>query len=714
MKAERGNHFKMKGILAFLLTLVVLGSFSELQAQFVFKWMNIGRLAHAYSQGGITREEEPQGYGDQAYSFPSIEHNSGNQRAASLWIAATDFTDENGDLFPVKIAHHGPRTIGALQFFDQELIQVARFPQPEVYVNGARSFRRWSIVDEVDETIKADRMLYLKNNNRVGIDMEVNVHAFANEYHDNYHIIEYTFTNSGNVDGDPEIELDATLEGVYFFFIKRYGFHSGSAWITGNGAPWGKFCMNDAVGDGNDAYPLDFRSQYAWAGYYPDQTKFNTLGQSMWEELTGWLAGLATQGDTLGRLAVGHMMGRTYIHADKSTTDSADDVGQPYTMGYMNSDHKDLADDEYNHDLMGRQYNDWITAGRMYPHHADLVEPEGKFDFPTNDPSTVLGVSDEGGWAFIEGYGPYTMAIGASVNLVVAEGAAGLSDTAKVVIGRAYKKSGADDDLLIDWPADNPKASLTKNQWVLSSKDSLFQMFERARANYASGMDIPQPPKPPQIFNVTSSGEKVALTWETYAGEPDPVAWEVWRADPLFEFATKYELVKTLPGTARSYDDKVDDPNPPISGIEHFYYLQAVGPVNTDATGLTPTDVPLKSGRYYTQTYFPVSPGRLAGSTLADIRIVPNPFHLGADQDIRWPDRQDKLGFVDIPGKCTIRIYTQLGELVNVIEHTDGTGDEYWDHTTSSRQLVVSGLYIAVIQDNVTNEKAIRKFVIIR
>ena len=99
---------------------------------------------------------------------------------------------------------------------------------------------------------------------------------------------------------------------------------------------------------------------------------------------------------------------------------------------------------------------------------------------------------------------------------------------------------------------------------------------------------------------------------------------------------------------------------------------------------------------------------------MADVRIVPNPFNISASSSIRFPDQTDKLAFFNIPGRCTIEIYTELGELVDTIDHTDGSGDEIWDHTTSSRQVIVSGLYIAVITDTETSERAIKKFVIIR
>jgi hypothetical protein len=85
------------------------------------------------------------------------------------------------------------------------------------------------------------------------------------------------------------------------------------------------------------------------------------------------------------------------------------------------------------------------------------------------------------------------------------------------------------------------------------------------------------------------------------------------------------------------------------------------------------------------------------------------------------------LAFYDIPGQCRIEIFSELGELVDVIEHNDGSGDAFWDHTTSSRQVVASGVYIAVITvtndivDSTTGEliyaegdRAFKKFVIIR
>jgi hypothetical protein len=158
-----------------------------------------------------------------------------------------------------------------------------------------------------------------------------------------------------------------------------------------------------------------------------------------------------------------------------------------------------------------------------------------------------------------------------------------------------------------------------------------------------------------------------------------------------------------LDGNAQSYDDRTAQ-----RGINYYYYIQAVGPVNTNSAGNTPTGVRLKSGRYYAQTYLPANLKRPSGTSVDAIRIVPNPYNLGSEENLRWPDQQDKLGFLDIPGRCTIKIYTQLGELVKTIEHTDGSGDAFWDHTTSSRQVIASGVYIAVIEDLDSGQKTFK------
>ena len=130
--------------------------------------------------------------------------------------------------------------------------------------------------------------------------------------------------------------------------------------------------------------------------------------------------------------------------------------------------------------------------------------------------------------------------------------------------------------------------------------------------------------------------------------------------------------------------------------------------------GLTPAGK-LRSSRYYTQTYDPAVLKRPPGTSMDQVRIVPNPFNISADRQLGFGDLSaNRLAFFNIPGRCNIKIYSELGELINTIEHRDGSGDAYWDSVTSSNQIVVSGIYIAVIENIDTGENKILKFVIIR
>ena len=116
-----------------------------------------------------------------------------------------------------------------------------------------------------------------------------------------------------------------------------------------------------------------------------------------------------------------------------------------------------------------------------------------------------------------------------------------------------------------------------------------------------------------------------------------------------------------------------------------------------------------------------LSPGITTGGVpteqeaLDQIRVVPNPYNISAAKELGFGElAQNRLYFFNIPGKCDIKIYSELGELIETIEHTDGSGDQAWDSLTSSGQIVVSGIYIAVIENKDTGNKKIVKFVIIR
>ncbi|MEM8487263.1 MAG: hypothetical protein AAF564_17050 [Bacteroidota bacterium] len=697
-------------------------------AQWELKWLSVGEMHKYYTEAG-SHNEDYQGHN---IHWPGIRNEHGNVRGYALWVAATDFTDEAGTNWPVKIAHVGPRITGLGEVFAEEFTMISRFEPPIVEVDGFETFNRPVVNEEVDPTMAFDRTVYSRNANVLGITQERWASQFSQEHHDNYHILEFVFTNTGNTDNDATIELpDQTLEGVYFYWQNRYAPNRSAGWIQNNAQGWGKWTMNDTVGDGHEDYDVDYRAQYSWLGHVPSLSGRTALGGPLWDA-GNWLT---VDADSTGRLGAAHMLGRIILHADASATDESDDPDQPSTMNYIwtgderthLNEHTDLAKMEFEYEL--------ITEGRVYPHHADLVEPAGAFDTPLGDPTLGRGGD---GFAFGEGFGPYTLGPGEDVRIIMGEGIGGISDQAAVAVGQAYKRAQGDESATFEFDANGDGVisdaaydyntlftgaeRMTKNQWALSAKDTMFQTFNRIIANYESGWNAPKGPMPPARFSVTSGTDRIFIEWESYPGESPAGGWELWRAqnrfdglplDPLTgeayeDWPTVYRKVADFPASTASFED-----SEVIRGINYYYYLQAVGDVNMDATGDTPTGAALKSNRYWAQTYEPAVLKRPPGATIESARVVPNPYNINTEASLLFSN-ENQLQFFDIPGNCTIKIFTEMGELITEIIHDDGSGDQEWNAQTDSLQPVASEIYVAVITDNETGEKVTRKFTIIR
>lgn len=83
-----------------------------------------------------------------------------------------------------------------------------------------------------------------------------------------------------------------------------------------------------------------------------------------------------------------------------------------------------------------------------------------------------------------------------------------------------------------------------------------------------------------------------------------------------------------------------------------------------------------------------------ARTALSSIRVVPNPYFVQYSARVETSEGESVLEFQKIPDQCTIRIYTLAGDLVQTIDHNDGTGTARWDLQSSNRQQVSSGIYI--------------------
>jgi hypothetical protein len=86
----------------------------------------------------------------------------------------------------------------------------------------------------------------------------------------------------------------------------------------------------------------------------------------------------------------------------------------------------------------------------------------------------------------------------------------------------------------------------------------------------------------------------------------------------------------------------------------------------------------------------------LSASLLDKVKVLPNPYLVRAN----WNTSKNyhSLYFVNLPAKCTIRIYNLAGDLVRVLNHEssliDNNGTEKWDLLTSYDIRPASGVYL--------------------
>ncbi len=101
----------------------------------------------------------------------------------------------------------------------------------------------------------------------------------------------------------------------------------------------------------------------------------------------------------------------------------------------------------------------------------------------------------------------------------------------------------------------------------------------------------------------------------------------------------------------------------------------------------------------------------LEARDLSRIKVVPNPYIASNPLDLTTNDIE--LRFNNLPGICTVRIYTVAGHLVDIIEHTNGTGTETWDIRSRFNLKIASGYYIYHVEDRETGAEQMGKFAVI-
>ena len=278
---------------------------------------------------------------------------------------------------------------------------------------------------------------------------------------------------------------------------------------------------------------------------------------------------------------------------------------------------------------------------------------------------------------FLVSIGPLSLTPFASVKIVFAE-VMGEMDRAKIVEGGV-----ANIDLM-----------------ATASRDSMLAHVRAARMLYANNYvpDVFPPPTPTDGENslkiVTEPGE-ISIEWppisasykDPISGINDVAGYRVYRSN-YFTIGpwTLVSDIKKDSAVIKGDNIQFVDKDLPF-GVGNYYCV-------------TSYDVDNNESGKVNNTRFPVYP--LRGPNLEfpkNVYVVPNPFR--QHSNLTGTGEKYRMEFVGIPGKCKIKIYTLTGDIVQEINHDDGSGSEAWGSISrSDYQLnkwtlgVAPGIYI--------------------
>ena len=624
--------------------LVIFLLFSQSVQASEGRWILIGTLHNFYQSLGCEPEED---FGDeQQYGlrWNALYDHQDSQASRGLWIGVANFQDPVAETtFDYKIAYCGPRprpTIEADEFMPQEFSVEGRFPAPEVYINGER---RGALDDddlsnaEIHPGLPADRIIRNRVNTSTGITLTRTISALSQQNYNDFIICEYEFINTGICNSDGSISHLQTLDSVYFSWQYRNAiagegtvegsvvdYHGRRGWGTPQNCRWGINTMNDVIGEdpdnprtnslfadeggrmGVDEYDNNgdiIRAIYSWHGKH-SAVVYDNIGSPNYQ---GYMAD--------GMLGASQFVGAVVLHADTSPQDRTDDIYQPRTTQKIESNNPETTvNDQYNSERMTYGYTHFLSAGHETTSHAEQVKVQGNYA----DQFAVAG-----GYSQIWSFGPYSMASGDTVRIVLAEAAAGLSREMNYQVGNTWYRSvalGESPELYLPDGSSTSDPNVYKDTWVYTGRDSLMQTFRHALHAWETGLgNLAQPPQPPAIFEILSAADHLLLDWDASAEtNPHFNGYRIYRAtndfnrfyQPVFECGPgtgSPEVVHTW----RDFD--VTDT------LDYYYTIVSVddGTQNQINPG-----VPLESGKFWCLSSRPVT---VADQPLLDADLYVSP-----------------------------------------------------------------------------------------
>jgi len=339
-------------------------------------------------------------------------------------------------------------------------------------------------------------------------------------------------------------------------------------------------------------------------------------------------------------------------------------------------------------------YHDPVKDGRVQPAtalYAQLLNNERFFSGTSastealyrllngQDISLQAGNEDRLSPFMLMSVGPYDIAPGASVRIVVGEAVNGIPQNVAI-------------------------QGISQQPRLTAGLDSLRRTMDRAKVLVENGFRVGNvPPRAPAIRILPSPAtQSITIDWDPVEDNwvnPIDVSitfreYRVYRSSR--SFIGPFQLLAIIrPGRAidiTQYYDALNNKwiynDRSISlGAQYYYSVTSVDSrgveswlTNRNETGISAVRPPT--------------------TNTLDVKVFPNPFKLASgfpnrnqDNDIIW---------TNIPAKCTIRVYTASGEMVVELKHDNPvSGQAVWSQLSDARQRPAPGIYFWTVESEV-------------
>ena len=660
-----------------------------------------------------------------------------SQTGSGFLMAATNWVDPLGNTIPKAAILWSPDSdYNWGQLVTVPMTNYTRWPLPLNYTIQStdteiedKQVEEWGTPDAGEMVGTSDQVIEVTLLNEMKVEVHRKIFAWSQQYHDNYIVCDVTLTNKSGT----------TLTDFYF------DQHQGDYYIR--------------KAQGSNPSVSDITAQdvgrYTWQHYYGarpgDSLRVFYMYHADNPELAGDQMGLPVYNQD-GRLYEKDLHFYAVLHASKAPyTDEADDEDdflQPRVT------------DVYSRPLVGlTEVYAFTNANReklydyMAGYSATINPMEGTFDGTFHQkPNDEFGSP---AWdAELPGlgrtstfhsrycnFGPYEFKDGEKLHFVFASGYSGLDLKKAKELGEQWKAGTIQDPPGLPdartgyypsnfaFPTDDENNN-RKNRWLSTGIDSVMATVSHAKWNYEHDWQVPMAPEPPNMW-VQGTGQGTEIRWAAPEAEAldNFYGYRLMRRVGLTDTVFYEEVQRWTPDQLTQEPIKIGDSDflgyvfidqDVLWGGAYYYYVQSgvrVSDTDPDAYPGTRGKI-LWSGRVYSTSRLEVSPERPIGTTLDDIRIVPNPYYISDTKlgpYVQSANDPRQIMFFNLPERCTIKLFTESGDLIKTIEHKPLSKSGYyeWNMLTDNQQAISSGLYIAVFEAP-GGGVAYQKFIVVR